>query len=68
MQSRQKIEECVVCSVQKASVLFKPCGDMAACAGKNIVDHLVYYVYPFSCRIFPIRPQKYMDYQKLRAP
>ena len=26
-----QIEECVVCSDKKASVLFKPCGHMCAC-------------------------------------
>jgi len=33
VQSRTKIEECVVCSDKKASVLFKPCGHMCACDG-----------------------------------
>ena len=28
---RSKIEECVVCSDKKASVLFQPCGHMCAC-------------------------------------
>lgn len=29
-----QIEECVVCSDKKASILFKPCGHMCACEGK----------------------------------
>ena len=29
-----QIEECVVCSDKKASVLFQPCGHMCACDGK----------------------------------
>ncbi len=29
-----QIEECVVCSDKKASVLFKPCGHMCACESK----------------------------------
>ncbi|GIY72219.1 hypothetical protein CDAR_219021 [Caerostris darwini] len=31
VSSRLKIEECVVCSDKRASVLFKPCGHMCAC-------------------------------------
>lgn len=31
VQSRTKIEECVVCSDKKAAVLFQPCGHMCAC-------------------------------------
>ncbi|XP_070305217.1 E3 ubiquitin-protein ligase mib1 [Salvelinus sp. IW2-2015] len=31
VQSRTKIEECVVCSDKKAAVLFEPCGHMCAC-------------------------------------
>ncbi|KAL3226828.1 hypothetical protein MRX96_024655 [Rhipicephalus microplus] len=31
--ARTKVEECVVCSDKKASVLFKPCGHMCACEG-----------------------------------
>ena len=30
-----QIEECVVCSDKKASVLFMPCAHMCACDGKN---------------------------------
>lgn len=33
VQSRTKIEECVVCSDKKASTLFLPCGHMCACDG-----------------------------------
>ncbi|GLH14268.1 E3 ubiquitin-protein ligase mind-bomb [Gryllus bimaculatus] len=33
VQDVGKIEECVVCSDKKASVLFKPCGHMCACEG-----------------------------------
>ena len=31
-----QIEECVVCSDKKASVLFMPCAHMCACDGKYI--------------------------------
>lgn len=29
--SREKIDECLVCSDRRASVFFKPCGHMVAC-------------------------------------
>lgn len=29
-----QIEECVVCSDKKASIMFKPCGHMCACDGR----------------------------------
>lgn len=29
-----QIEECVVCSDKRASILFKPCGHMCACDGE----------------------------------
>ena len=41
-----QIEECVVCSDKKASVLFQPCGHMCACEGRSqstftfIIAHL----------------------------
>ena len=44
-----QIEECVVCSDKKASVLFKPCGHMCACESKfpeilNISARMIYAV------------------------
>jgi len=50
-----QIEECVVCSDKKASVLFKPCGHMCACDGcaalmkkcvqcRGQIDHMVPFV------------------------
>jgi len=50
-----QIEECVVCSDKKASVLFKPCGHMCACDGcaalmkkcvqcRAQIDHMVPFV------------------------
>jgi len=30
-----QIEECVVCSDKKATMLFKPCSHMCACDGKS---------------------------------
>lgn len=31
VSSREKIDECLVCSDKRASVFFKPCGHMVAC-------------------------------------
>lgn len=31
MSSREKIDECLVCSDKRASVFFRPCGHMVAC-------------------------------------
>jgi hypothetical protein len=50
-----QIEECVVCSDKKASVLFQPCGHMCACDGcaalmkkcvqcRAQIDHMVPFV------------------------
>ena len=35
-----QIEECVVCSDKKATVLFKPCGHMCACESQFILCFL----------------------------
>lgn len=38
-----QIEECVVCSDKKASVLFKPCGHMCACDGNDFYYWTCYF-------------------------
>ena len=48
--SSVQIEECVVCSDKKASVLFKPCGHMCACESQSIVSFHFYHL-PYILRI-----------------